>query len=74
MSLLETSYAIYTRACEIQARLQEAEYRGGVPKGSSLYRFRTGPLRTLIEASEKAVNLGSRRVTVWAEEQHQREI
>ena len=69
MGLMETAVAIHTRACEIQAQIQLGEYHGTIPKQSNLYKFRTGPLRALISASERAIDLGSRRVTVWSNEQ-----
>jgi hypothetical protein len=68
MSLLESATAIHVRACEITAQLQEAEYQGSSPKGSNYYKFRTGPLRQLVEASSRAIDLGSRRITVWTNE------
>ena len=75
LSLMETAVAIYTRCCEITAALQEAEYNGSVPKGSHFYKFRTGPLRSLTEASSRCIDMGSRRITVWVAEQEQmREI
>lgn len=66
-SLMESAVAIHSRCCEIQALLQEAEYQGAVPKGSNFYRFRTGPLRSIVTASARAIDLGSRRITIWAE-------
>lgn len=75
MSLMESAVAIHSRCCEIAGSLQEAEYNGSVPKGSHFYKFRTGPLRSLTEASSRCIDMGSRRITVWVAEQEQlREI
>jgi hypothetical protein len=71
LGLMESATAIHTRACELQALIQTGEYKGTIPKGSLLYKFRTGPLRALIAGAERAVDLGSRRVTVWSNEQEQ---
>lgn len=63
LTLMEIATGIFTRCSEITATLQKLEYKDSVSKGDNLYRFRTGPLRTLMEASSKAIELGSRRVT-----------
>ena len=68
LSLMETATAIHTRACELTALIQEGEEHNVIPKGSGLYKYRTGPLRALIAASERTLELGSRRVTVWSTE------
>ena len=54
----------YSRAVEITILLQRAEADGHVTKGSKLYRFRTGELRNFVELASKAIDLGSRRITV----------
>jgi hypothetical protein len=63
MTLMEYANAVYSRAQEINMKLQHLERDGHVTKGSSLYKFRTGELRTFIELSHRAAELGSRRVT-----------
>ena len=69
LSLMESAVAIHTRVQELTAMIQLGEYHGTIPKGSNMYRLRTGPLRQIIEASKYAIELGSRRVTIWAKEQ-----
>ena len=64
MTLLEYANAVYSRAMEITMMLQRAESSGTVLKGSRAYKFRTGELRTFVEISLKAIELGSRRITV----------
>ena len=63
LSLAEVATAYYTRAQEIDALIHEAEREGTVIRGSDLQRFRTGALRSFIEASRKCAELGSRRLT-----------
>ena len=64
LSLMEYANAVYSRAVEITILLQRAEADGHVTKGSKLYRFRTGELRNFVELASKAIDLGSRRITV----------
>lgn len=64
LSLMEYANAVYRRAVEITILLQRAEADGHVTKGSKLYRFRTGELRNFVELASKAIDLGSRRITV----------
>jgi hypothetical protein len=73
LSLQESATAIYGRCAEITALIQKAEYKGLVPAKSQLYKMRTGPLRTLIEATSKAIDLGSRRITAAQLEAHFKE-
>lgn len=63
LSLMESATAMYVRASEMTAMIQQAEQEGVLIRGSSHYRFRTGELRTFMEACAKAIELGSRRVT-----------
>lgn len=63
MTLLEYANAVYSRAMELTMLLQRAEAAGVVVKGSKVYKFRTGELRTFVELAGRAVDLGSRRVT-----------
>jgi hypothetical protein len=63
MTLLEYANAVYSRAQELTILLQRAESNGTVVKGSKPYKFRTGELRTFVEMANKAIELGSRRVT-----------
>lgn len=64
LTLMEYANAVYSRAMELTGILQRAEADGVVLKGSKTYRFRTGELRTFTEMASKAIELGSRRVTV----------
>jgi len=63
MTLMEVSEAYYARASEITSLIQRKEADGIVAKGDRYYRFRTGELRTFMEACKTAIELGSRRVT-----------
>lgn len=63
MTLLEVANAYYARAQEIHMRILRGEASGLVPKGTPLYRFRTGELRAFREMAQSASELGSRRVT-----------
>ena len=64
LTLMEYANAVYSRAMELTMYLQRAEADGVVLKGTKPYRFRTGELRTFCEMAAKAIELGSRRVTV----------
>ena len=64
LTLMEYANAVYSRAMELTMYLQRAEADGVVLKGTKPYRFRTGELRTFCEMAAKAIELGSRRVSV----------
>lgn len=72
LALAEAATAYYARAQEIDARIHAAEREGAVMRGSPLYRFRTGELRSFIELSKKCAELGSRRLTQEQLLAHQR--
>ena len=63
LTLMEVADAYFSRASEIQYLILKAEREGGVFKGHSYYRFRTGELRTFLELTKRAADLGSRRLT-----------
>ena len=63
MSLLEVADAYYARAAELTMLLQRAEQEGHILRGTALVKFRTGELRTFLEMSKRAADLGSRRLT-----------
>lgn len=63
MSLIETATAMYGRASEMTMEILAMERKGSVTKGSRLYKFRTGELRTFLDMCSKFVDLGSRRIT-----------
>ena len=72
-SLMEVAEAYHARAREMEGLIHEAEADGAVLKGSKLYRFRTGQLRSFIELARGAIDLGSRRITVAQMEQRDTE-
>jgi hypothetical protein len=63
LGLAEIATAYYARACEMDMLIHEEERAGRVIRGHSLYRFRTGALRSFLEMSKKMADLGSRRLT-----------
>lgn len=63
LTLLEISDAYYSRASEMTMKIQRAEREGRITKGHELVRFRTGELRTFLEMTKRASDLGSRRLT-----------
>jgi hypothetical protein len=63
LALAEVATAYYCRAQEIDMLIHRAEREGAAMKGSPLYHFRTGELRSFIELSKRASELGSRRLT-----------
>ena len=62
MTLYETADAYYARICEITIEIQRCEREGQVMRGSKLYKFRTGELRTMADLTKSAAGLGSRRL------------
>ena len=63
LTLMEVADAYFARACEMQFHILKAEREGAVFKGHSYYKFRTGELRTFLELTKRAADLGSRRLT-----------
>jgi phage terminase large subunit GpA-like protein len=63
LTLMEIADAYYSRASEIQMQIMAMERDGGTFKGSVYYKFRTGELRTFLELTKRAADLGSRRLT-----------
>ena len=63
LDLCEVATAYYARALEMDMHIHNAEREGFVLKGSELYRFRTGTLRSFIDMSKKMSELGSRRLS-----------
>ena len=63
-TLMEVAEAYHARACEVFAMIQRGEQDGTVLPKSSTYKFRTGELRTFIEAAKRAIEMGSRRITM----------
>lgn len=73
-TLMEVAEAYHARAREMEQHLHEAEADGYVLRGDKRYRFRTGQLRSFIEMTRLAVDLGSRRITVAKIEYDMREV
>lgn len=77
LTLMEVADAYFARASELTMLLQQAEREGAVTRGSAHYKFRTGELRTFMEMSKRAADLGSRRLTdeqlYWEMQMHGRE-
>jgi hypothetical protein len=69
ITLFEVADAYFARAKEIEQIIMRAEADGQVLRGTKTYKFRTGELRSFIELSKGACELGSRRVTYWKAEQ-----
>lgn len=56
--------AFYGRAKEIESKILEGEREGIIIRGSAMYRFRTGELRSFIDMAKNAYELGSRLITL----------
>lgn len=63
LTLMEVADAYYARAAELTMLILAGEREGRVTRGSALYKMRTGELRTFMELSKNAADLGSRRLT-----------
>lgn len=63
LTLFETADAFYARAMELTMLIQHGEREGTFKRGSHYYKFRTGELRSFLELSKRAADLGSRRLT-----------
>lgn len=63
LGLAEAATAYYCRGQEIDAMIHAGEREGAIMRGSALYKFRTGELRSFLELSKRAAELGSRRLT-----------
>ena len=72
-TLLEVAEAYHARACEMEMAIHQAETEGAVLKGTRLYKFRTTELRTFIDVAKRAIDVGSRRITIAQMEQQLRE-
>jgi hypothetical protein len=74
LAMAEVATAYYTRAQEIDALIHRGEQEGTILRGSDLYRFRTGELRSFIDAAKRCAELGSRRLTQEQLLHDQREV
>lgn len=61
---MEVADAYFARACEVDMLIHQGEREGGIFKSSPYYRFRTGELRSFLDLSKRAAELGSRRITL----------
>lgn len=74
LALAECATAYHSRALEMEAQIHAGEREGVIMKGSPLYQFRTGELRSFIALAKKCAELGSRRLTqeqLLAEERYE---
>lgn len=63
-TLVEIANAYYSRAKELEMLIYMKQLEGKVKTGDPYYKFRTGALRSFIDLSKAAMDLGSRRITV----------
>ena len=63
LALQEVAAVYYARACEVEMMIHEGERTGKIAKGSPLYKFRTGTLRSFLSMSKMMAELGSRRLS-----------
>lgn len=63
-TLMEVAEVYHARASEITSLIQRAESLGHTIKGGAHYKFRTGELRSFLEATKRTIDLGSRRITM----------
>jgi len=73
-TLMEVAEAYHSRASEVYSLIQRAEASGRALKNGAHYRFRTGELRTFIEATKRTIDMGSRRITMAALEYEHEEF
>ena len=63
LSLMEVANAYFARATEMEMLIHGLEQDHKVVRGSPLYKFRTGQLRSFLEMAKKQIDLGSRRLS-----------
>lgn len=68
MTLMDFAETVHARAREMEADILDKEAEGIILKDTGAYKFRTGALRSFIEATKRTIDLGSRRITYWKEE------
>jgi hypothetical protein len=64
LTLMEVADAYFARGCEIQYHILKAEREGHIFASHSYAKFRKGQLRTFLELTKRAQELGSRRLTM----------
>ena len=62
LALQEVAAAYHARAREVEMMIYDGEREGAIMRGSALYLFRTGSLRSFIDMSKRMHELGSRRL------------
>jgi hypothetical protein len=63
LTLMEVTNAYLSRAYEVDMMIHAAERNRDILRSNPYSKFRTGELRSFIELSRKAQELGSRRLT-----------
>jgi hypothetical protein len=72
MTMQEVAEGYFSRACEMEQLILDAEHDGRVAKKDHYYSFRTQTLRSFKEQAKSAAELGSRRLT-WEALRYQQE-
>ena len=67
---MECAEVFHARAREIEQLILRGENEKEILKGTELSKFRTQELRSFIELTRGAIELGSRRLTAAQYEQH----
>ena len=63
LTMMDVASAYFARASEMAKMILRAEQEGTVPKGSNVYKFRTGELRQFIDVAKATMETGSRHLT-----------
>lgn len=63
LQLMEVATAYLTRAYEIEMLIHRGEHDQVIERGSELFKLRTGPLESFINACRRLADLGSRRLS-----------
>lgn len=63
MTLMEVAEGYFSRACEIEQEILEAQQEGRLPKTGEWNTLRTQEIRSYKELFKSATELGSRRLT-----------
>ena len=63
LTLMEVATVYFARAKEMEELIHRGERDGSIMKQGTLYKFRTGELRSFLDIAKAYMELGSRRVT-----------
>lgn len=63
MTLMEVAEGYYSRACDIEQEILEAQQEGRIPKTGEWNTLRTQEIRSYKDLFKSATELGSRRLT-----------